>query len=132
MSQQNVEMMRGVVEAFNRGDGKAFDRCLASDAEVVPVRAALEGTIYRGPDAGTQYCTAVDQSWENLRWEVEEIRDGGEEILATGHIRGEGRDSGVAIDARAGWLAHFSEGRITRFQTFANRDEALEAAGLRE
>ena len=132
MSQENVELMSRAMDAFNRGDGKAFDRLLTSDAEVVPVRAALEGTTYRGPDAGTQYCTAVDPSWANLGWEVEEIRDGGEQILALGHIRGEGRDSGVAIDARAGWLAHFSEGRITRFQTFANRDDALEAAGLRE
>src|SRR2546425_2377762 len=129
MSQENVERMRAVMEAFNQGDGKTFDDFLASDAEIVPVRAALEGTIYRGPDAGTQYCTAVDQSWENLRWEVEEIRDGGEQVLALGHIRGEGRDSGVAIDARAGWLAHFSEGRIAKFQTFANRDDALQAAG---
>jgi ketosteroid isomerase-like protein len=132
MSQENVEVMRRAMDAFNRGDGKAFDRLLTSDAEVVPVRAALEGTTYRGLDAGTQYCTAVDQSWANLGWEVEEIRDGGEQILALGHIRGEGRDSGVAIDARAGWLAHFSEGRIMRFQTFANRDDALEAAGLSE
>ena len=132
MSQENVERMSRLIAAFNRGDGEAFDGFLTSDAEVVPVRAALEGTIYRGPDAGTQYCTAVDQSWENLRWEVEEIRDGGEQVLALGHIRGEGRDSGVAIDARAGWLAHFSEGRIAKFQTFANRDDALQAAGPSE
>jgi ketosteroid isomerase-like protein len=132
MSQEKVEVMSRLIAAFNSGDGEAFDGFLTSDAEVVPVRAALEGTIYRGSDAGTQYCTAVNQSWENLRWEVEEIRDGGEQVLALGHIRGEGRDSGVAIDARAGWLAHFSEGRIAKFQTFANRDDALEAAGLRE
>ena len=100
--------------------------------KVVPVRAALEGTIYRGPDAGTQYCTAVDQSWENLRWEVEDVRDRGEQILVLGHIRGEGRDSGVAIDARGGWLAYVTDGRITSFQTFANRNEALKAAGLSE
>jgi ketosteroid isomerase-like protein len=74
----------------------------------------------------------VIQSWNELRWDVEEIRDGDASILALGHIRGEGRDSGVTIDARAGWLAYFTEGRITRFQTFANREEALEAAGLRE
>jgi ketosteroid isomerase-like protein len=132
MSQENVELMRAVMEAFNRGDGKAFDGLLVSDTEVIPVRAALEGTTYRGSDAGTQYCTAVAQSWENLRWEVEEIRDGGSWVLALGHIRGEGRDSGAAIDARAGWLAHFHQGLITRFQTFADREQAFEAAGLSE
>jgi ketosteroid isomerase-like protein len=132
MSQENVERMRGVMEAFNQRDGASFDGFLAGDVEIVPVRAALEGTTYRGTDAGTQYCTAVVQSWDELKWDVEEIRDGEEWVLALGHIRGEGRDSGVAIDTRAGWLAHFSDGRIIRFQTFANRDDALEATGLSE
>ena len=89
-------------------------------------------TTYRGPLPVRSDCAAINQSWENLGWEVDEVRDGGEIILALGQIRGEGRDSGVAIDAMAGWLAHFSENRIRRFQTFANRKEALEAAGLRE
>jgi ketosteroid isomerase-like protein len=132
MSQENVERMKGAMEAFNERDGAALDDFLATDAEIVPVRAALEGTMYRGGDAGTQYCTAVIESWEELRWDVEELRDGDDWVLALGHIRGQGRDSGVAVDARAGWLANFRDGLITRFQTYANRDDALEAAGLRE
>jgi ketosteroid isomerase-like protein len=39
------------------------------------------------------------------------------------------RGDGGAFDR---CLAHFREGRITRFQTFADRGQALEAAGLRE
>jgi ketosteroid isomerase-like protein len=71
-----VEIMRAALDAFNRRDGEGFGALLARDAEIVPVRAALEGTTYRGPDAASQYCSAVDESWENLKWEVEEIRDG--------------------------------------------------------
>ena len=92
----------------------------------------MEGTVYRGPDAAAQYCAAVDASWEQLRWDVEEIRDGGEWALALGYIRGRGRGSGAVIDARAGWLAQFHEGRITNFHTYSDREQALEAAGLRE
>jgi ketosteroid isomerase-like protein len=132
MSGTNVEVMRAAIEAFNRRDGEAFGAQLASDAEIVPVRAALEGTVYRGPGAAAQYCAAVDESWENLRWEVEEIRDGGSWVLALGHIRGGGRGSGIAIDARAGWVARFREGRITSFHTYADRAEAFEAVGITE
>jgi ketosteroid isomerase-like protein len=132
MSQDNVATMRAAIDAFNRRDGEALGTLLASDAEIVPVRAAVEGTVYRGPDAGVQYCAAVDESWENLTWEVEDIRDGGRWVLALGHIRGGGRGSGAAIDARAGWVARFHEGLITSFQTYADRDKALEAVGLRE
>jgi ketosteroid isomerase-like protein len=132
MSQENMDRMRAAMEAFNRRDGEAFDGFLAGDAEILPVRAALEGTVYRGPHAGTQYCTAVERSWEGLRWELEELRGDDDWVLALGHIRGQGRQSGVTIDATAGWLAQFRESLITNFQTFGNRADALEAAGLRE
>jgi ketosteroid isomerase-like protein len=128
MSEANVEAMRMAMDAFNRRDGEQFDALLTADAEIVPVRAALEGTTYRGADAGTQYCTAVEESWEDLVWEIGELRDGGDFVLAVGHIRGNGRDSGVAIDSRAGWIAQFRDGRIARFQTYADRKDALEAA----
>ena len=132
MSQQNVEALKAAMEAFNRRDGERFDALLAADAEIVPVRAAVEGTVYRGRDAATQYCAAVDEAWENLRWEVEEFRDGGGWVLALGRIQGRGRDSGATIDARGGWVARFCEGRLKTFRTYPDRAEALEAVGLSE
>ena len=116
MSLGRVEAMRAAMAAFNRRDGEAFGAVFAEDAEIVPVRAAVDGTVYRGPDAGAQYCAAVEDSWENLRWEIEELREGGDWVLALGHIRGQGRHSGVDIDARAGWVARFRKGEVTNFQ----------------
>ena len=84
MPEENVEQLRRAVEAFNRRDGAGFDALLTSDAEIVPVRAALEGTTYRGKDAGSQYCAAVEETWESLRWEVEEIREVGDSAVALG------------------------------------------------
>ena len=124
--------MRTVIEAFNRRDAKEFGAFLAEDAEIVPIRAAVEKTRYRGRDAARLYCAAVDESWEGLHWEVEEVRDGEGWILALGRIRGRGRGSGVDIDAYGGWLATFRGGLIARFQTFPERGQALEAAGLSE
>ena len=132
MSQENVETMRAVIEAFNRREGGEFGAFLTEDAEIVPIRAALEGTTYRGRNAAVLYCAAVEQSWEGLHWEVEEVRDGAGWVLALGRIRGRGRGSGVDIDAHGGWLASFRGGLIKRFQTFSERAQALEAAGLRE
>ena len=131
MSQENVDAMRTAMEAFNRRDGESFNALLTEDAEIVPVRAALEGTTYRGPGAGTEYCAAVEKSWDDLGWEIEELRDGGDWVLAVGRIRGQGRDSGAAIDSRAGWVAHFRDGLIVKFQTYAHREDALEAVGMR-
>jgi ketosteroid isomerase-like protein len=74
MSRENVEIVRAALDAFNRRDGEGFGARLAENAEIVPVRAALEGTVYRGRNAGAEYCDAVEASWADLRWEVEEIR----------------------------------------------------------
>jgi ketosteroid isomerase-like protein len=132
MPQENVEIVRTAMEAFNRRDGAALNALLHKDAEIVPVRAAVEGTVFRGADAGEQYCRAVEASWEDLRWDIEDIRQEADSVLPVGRIRGVGRGSGAAIDARAGWVAELRDGRITRFQTYADRADALEAVGRSE
>jgi ketosteroid isomerase-like protein len=126
----NVDIMRTALAAFNDRDGAGFDALLDQRAEIVPVRAALEGTTFRGPDAASQYCAAIEASWEELRWEVEEIRGLGSRVIALGHIQGRGRDSGAAIDATGAWVADLRDGLITRFQTYSDRAKALEDVGL--
>jgi ketosteroid isomerase-like protein len=129
-STTELARLRAVLEAFNRRDGADFDALLDREAEIVPVRAAIEAVSHRGPDAGSQYCKAVDESWEDLRWEVEKIRDAGSCVIALGRIQGRGRDSGAVIDATGAWVAHVRGGRIRRFQTYSDRSKAFEAARL--
>jgi uncharacterized protein len=132
MSEENVECMRAVIEAFNRRDVEALKALLVTDAEIVPIRAAMEGTVYRGPDAAEQWFAAIDESWEELRVEIEEARDGGDLVLGLGRIRGRGRESGAPIDVEAASVAYFRGGLITVLHNYTNRAEALEAAGLSE
>ena len=114
MSQENVESMRAMVEAFNRRDLEVLKALFVADAEIVPVRAAMEGTVYRGPDAAEQWVAAVDASWEQLHVEIEEERDSGDRVLGLGRIHGRGRQSGAPIDVEAASVAYFrDDGLIT-------------------
>ena len=55
------------MEAFNRRDGKCSGESRQPRiARVVPVRAALEEPSTAAPDAGEQYCAAVEQSWQHM------------------------------------------------------------------
>jgi SnoaL-like domain len=108
MSEENVQRLQAAIEAFNQREGPTFDRLLAADAEIVPVRAAVEGTTYRGSGAGSQYCAAVDDTWESLTWEVDEIHGVRELVVAVGHIRGKGRETGATIDTSGGWWLNFA------------------------
>jgi ketosteroid isomerase-like protein len=132
MSEENVDSMRAVIEAFNRRDVEALKALLAADAEIVPIRAAMEGTVYRGPDAAEQWFAAIDESWEELQVEIEQARDGGDRVLGLGRIRGRGRESGAPIDVEAASVAYIRGWLITVLHNYTNRAEALEAAGLSE
>jgi ketosteroid isomerase-like protein len=130
MSPSKVEIVKSAMEAFNRRDERGFGANFANDAVIVPVRAAVEGTLYRGPDAAAMYCAAVDESWESLNWEIEEIREGADWVLALGRIRGRGRGSGAEFDARVGWVVRFRNGLVTSFHTCPDRADALSEVGL--
>jgi ketosteroid isomerase-like protein len=127
---RNVEKLRAAMDAFNSRDGERFDSFLADDAKIVPARAVIEGTIFRGPDAASQYVEAVDAIWEHLSWEIEEIRDCGDWVLALGRIRGCGRGSGAHFEATAGWIARFRDGMVTSFEWHGDRAKVLEAVGM--
>jgi ketosteroid isomerase-like protein len=133
MSQENLERLRAGVAAFNRRDVEAFEALIADDVEIIPIRAALEGgTAYRGPGAVARWYAAVDESWEDLQVEIEEMRDGADRVLGLGRIRSRGRGSGVAIDVEVAALARFRDGLIVRLRIYSNRAEAAEAAGMSE
>jgi ketosteroid isomerase-like protein len=133
MSRENVESMRMVLDAFNRRDVEALGALLASDAEIVPLRAALESnSAYRGRNAAADWYAGVEEAWVNLIGEIEGTREVGDRVLAFGRIRGRGRGSGAALDVEAAAVAHFRAGLVTRLQIFTNRDQALQAVGLSE
>jgi hypothetical protein len=55
MSQENVELARRIVEWFNARDLDALQAHSTDDLEIVPLRAAIEHTVYRGPGAGAAF-----------------------------------------------------------------------------
>ena len=127
-----MEIARLMGEYFNSGDREAFGGLFAPDAEIIPLRAALEGTVYRGPSSAADFWADTDESWETIGFDPDEIRDLGDRVLLIGRLRAKGRQTGVEVDSRMGVIATFANGKVTRFQTYATVAEALEAAGLRE
>jgi hypothetical protein len=73
VAEDNVERTRQALEYFNRGDREALWAMAAPNAEIIPLRAALEGTVYRGENAFAEFWEAVDETWETLRIEADEI-----------------------------------------------------------
>jgi ketosteroid isomerase-like protein len=132
MSQANVEIVRRAEAAISRRDVKSLDALLARDCEIVPMRAAVESIVFRGPRAALEWFAAQDESWESIGAEAQTYRHGDDWVLALGHIRAQGRSSGVVLDQPAAAIWRLCEGRITSVRTYSDRERALADLGLKE
>ncbi len=133
MSEENVEIIRALIDAGNRGDwdacfkdaapGFVWDnsRAIGTDNRAVLRSAAQARDFFRG----------LVEIWESLRVEIDETILIGDHVVVphTTHIRG--RD-GIEAQARTTWLFTFRNGKIERVCLYQGKDEALEAAGLSE
>ena len=131
MSQENVEVVRALFEAWNRGDIEGFLANLSSDVEGVPVGAALEGKVYRGHDEVRTWWQTQSEVWERLLICAEEFKQVGTALVVSGHWEAVGR-GGVDMSVPATWVFGFRDGKIACWQAYTSRAAALDAVGLRE
>ena len=131
MSQQNVELVRAVFEAFNRRD---FDAALALGHDSISWRTlfSVETDVLRGKHeiraAWERQIEALDVHIDVLEvTPLDETR-----VLAIGKWSGRGSESGAPVEQTAVQMFTVQDGRLRSVETYAGRGEALEAAGLSE
>ncbi len=135
MSQENVEALKRGLDASNRRDIESFLETLDPEVEWHPGLAALlegEATVYRGREEVREMLQDYFEAFADLRFEISEIRDFGDRILAVGEMRGRGTESGVEIESSWAYLIQVRNGKATQVRTYLDPAEALEAAGLSE
>jgi ketosteroid isomerase-like protein len=130
MSQENVEIVRTMYEAFNRGDYSTALESIDPDIEVnVASRGMFDG-VHRGHDGLSKMLADFWTEFEGVRMEIEEWIPAGDDVVAVAHARGRGKVSGIEVDVRMGQVWTLRDGKAVRWQIFEGRDAALEAAGL--
>jgi ketosteroid isomerase-like protein len=136
MSQENVEIVRRAVEAWNTDDLDAFLSVLDDDVEWHPaIQPGLEGgaTTYRGHDGAREiWSQDRGEAWERLTNRNQELRDLGESVLALGHMDLTARATGIEFSQELGEVFDCRAGKIVRIRDFLTHAEAIAAAGLQE
>jgi ketosteroid isomerase-like protein len=127
MSQENVEVVRGLFESYARGDTDP-EQYLAADVVWNPADESPQ----TGLDDALAYIERWESEWEDLNTIPEEFIDAGESVFTTVHFSGRGRGSGIEVDTRLYEVWTLREGKVVRMDEFTDRAEALEAVGLRE
>ena len=126
MSQENVEIVRRSFEAFNTRDVDALVSLSAEDCEWVPLRAQLEGMVYRGHEGVRQFVSDMDEDWESFRIDPLEFHARRDRVAVLGQVLALGH-SGVQIDSIAGFVFELDQGRIRRITSHSDPERALEA-----
>jgi ketosteroid isomerase-like protein len=135
MSQENVEVVRRLYESWNRGDYSAALDSIDPDiqVDVADDRVDFAGT-YRGHAGAWEMMGSFWGEFENPHAWIEEAIPAGSHVVVAVRISGRGKRSGVEIeiDMPLWQVWTLRDGKAVRWRIFRSKQEALEAAGLRE
>jgi ketosteroid isomerase-like protein len=131
MSQENVEMFRRNVEAFNRGDVEGWLETYHPDASFSPIGAPIAG-VYRRHAGLRRWFADNRESFETFFVDFTDIRDLGDRLLVIGTIHLRARGSGIETDVPTAAVATWREGLRIEWKDYGDPAMALEAVRLRE
>jgi ketosteroid isomerase-like protein len=129
MSQENVEIIERLTDAFNEGGMGGAAALGLFDAGIVFEEPPEQPspTVAVGLDEVARTFGAFDEMWESHRSEPEELRvldDGRILLLTVEHFLG--RD-GIEVSQPCGTIFTLLNEKVTRMQPFWDRATALEA-----
>jgi uncharacterized protein len=114
---------------FAAGDFRSVTRFYAPEVEWIEHRVVPGAGEFVGLDEVRSGFRGWLSSWDGYRLELMELIERGERFFAA--VRGSGRGvlSGAAVAEPFFQVWTFRDGRVVRIENFAEREEALAAAG---
>jgi hypothetical protein len=138
MSEENVEIVRGMLDSFPavqhdliRGAlpiGKPFAENVEVDVSEMGLPDLGDGHL-RGREGMRRFWVAWLSAWEGVSFEYE-LRDAGEHVVLLLEQRMHGSVE-MELPVRYAQLFTFKGNEVVRWKVFRDQGEALEAAGLR-
>jgi ketosteroid isomerase-like protein len=130
MSQENVDVVRRAIDAFNRRDLDGFVR--ENDCEIVldwSRSPGPEGGIYHGHEGVRRLLGSFYEAWDRITVSPEEFVERGNYVAVPNETWFWGRD-GIKVEARGVFVNTLRNGRIAELRVYRDRAEALKAVGL--
>jgi ketosteroid isomerase-like protein len=133
MSQENVDLVKRIIHAWNERDLKTMRTLAHPDAEYHGL-AEWPGQprVIRGQKELARRDTRVDESFDEFRQEPLEFMDAGDRVVVVFEITAVGKQSGAPVRFTDAAVYTISDGLITRIEICGTREKALEAVGLSE
>jgi uncharacterized protein len=131
MSQENVEVVRQMLEAFQRGD---LERALSATDPDVELRMddaaiLLERKAWQGREGLSEFIEEFLEPWEDFRIEPRKLIDAGDHVVVLLDQFGRRSGSEFEVKMSVGHVYTVREGRIASWATYVDQEKALQAAG---
>jgi ketosteroid isomerase-like protein len=135
LSEENIETLRRALVAFNERDKDDWLDGSDPNCENIPPRDWPENTPIKGASSIWDFYVEAIAAWDGAEFRWGEFVDPGplsDKIVANQRAQLRGKTSGAEVLWSYWVVFTFRDGRVVRSEWFEDRDEALEAAGLRE
>jgi ketosteroid isomerase-like protein len=131
--QAGVELVRGIIEALNRGDVEGMLARMHTDFEWRPLEASPVARVYRGREQVRHYVEDWLGTFESLRLDLEDPTQIADRVVAVVRGHGRGRASGVELDTRFCQVWTVRREAAVGMEEYATYEQALASvAGLSE
>ena len=131
MSQENVEIVRAIYEAMNRGDWDAAFRDADPDFKLVTQRGPNAGT-HRGRPTVQAFLQDYRAAFDTWVVEPEQFLEAGDQVVAIVKPRVRPKGTSTEFAVRNGHIWTIRDGVVVSMHSFPEPEKALEAAGLSE
>jgi ketosteroid isomerase-like protein len=123
--QPGIELVRGIIEALNRGDVDGMLARMHPDFEWRPLEGSPVARVYRGREQVRRYVEDWRSTFDGLRLHLEDPTEVAGSVVAVVHGRARGRASGLELDTRFCQVWTFRCGRAVGMEEFSTREEGL-------
>jgi ketosteroid isomerase-like protein len=120
-----VELVRGIIEALNRGDLDGMLERMHPDFEWRPLEASPVARVYRGHEQVRRYVEDWLGTFESLRLELEDPTQVADRVVVEVRGHGRGRASGVELASRFCQVWTLRQGAAVAMEEHTSREQAL-------
>jgi ketosteroid isomerase-like protein len=131
MSQENVEIVRAGFEAWNATGEPDF--LIYHPALVYHPRAdEPDPSPHIGREAFERLARGFLEAFSTAKFDVEELIDAGDWVIASTMMHGRGAASGVSVEEAYVFVYRLRDGLVVEGWEYRTEQEALKAVGLAE
>ena len=127
MGEQSVDVVRGIYEAFGRGDMAGVLGAMADDIKWYEAEGMPYGGLYHGGNAVAQNVFGpITQDIPNFAVTPEEFIASGDTVAVVVRYTGTGKDTGKELDLPVVHVWDVRNGKLAQFRQFVDTAKFLE------